>query len=129
MYVPALSIARLPKLAIPFTGRTTVVPLNEAPVELDATLIVMVPVNELSVPPTESRTTNSADVGQVITPPVEVVVREEPQDRRAVAAVAAIAAVDADEAGAFTAETAADQYREQGSADGQGCDSHESLTQ
>src|SRR5712691_6349073 len=50
---------RLLKLAIPLTGRTTVVPLNAAPVALDARAIEMLPVNALSVLPRESRTTTS----------------------------------------------------------------------
>src|SRR3977135_4492763 len=45
------------KLAIPLTGRATVVPLHAAPVGLEARLIVILPVNELSMPPRESRVT------------------------------------------------------------------------
>src|SRR5438552_9525700 len=50
---------RLLKRAIPLTGRTTVVPLNAAPVALDARPIVILPVNAVLMLPRVSRATTS----------------------------------------------------------------------
>src|SRR6266498_3661699 len=58
----------LPKVAMPFTGLLAVAPVSDAPVELDARLTVIEPLNAESGLPSESRARTSTG-GEMAPPP------------------------------------------------------------